>query len=162
MRRPLPLTREYRRVRLRPASASDASALSELALRSKAYWGYDQGFLDACRAELTIDPTRVEVLRLTIAEEDGAPIGFYSLDGEPPEGELGHLFVEPDRVRQGVGRRLWDHMVGVAAAQGFDVIRIGSDPGAKPFYESMGARQVGTTPSGSIPGRTLPLLKFWL
>jgi hypothetical protein len=41
------------------ASESDASLLTELALRSKSYWGYDPEFLEACRAELTIEPEYV-------------------------------------------------------------------------------------------------------
>ena len=31
---------------LRPARPGEAAALSDLALRSKAHWGYDQAFLD--------------------------------------------------------------------------------------------------------------------
>jgi GNAT superfamily N-acetyltransferase len=147
-------------VLLRPADAHEASALSKLALRSKGYWGYPASFLDACRAELTIDPDDVGRLRLVLAEDAGATLGFYSLTGEPPEGELGHLFVEPSWIRRGVGRRLWEHMQRSAGALGFRVVRIEADPGAVAFYEAMGARQVGAVPSGSIPGRALPLLVF--
>jgi hypothetical protein len=42
--------------RIRPAEPVDAAALSELALSSKAVWGYDAAFLAACRAELTVRP----------------------------------------------------------------------------------------------------------
>ena len=33
---------------------------------------------------------------------------------------------------------------------------------AVPFYEHFGARQIGEEPSGSIPGRVLPLLELSL
>ena len=34
--------------------------MSDLALRSKAHWGYDASFLAACRVELSLRPTDVE------------------------------------------------------------------------------------------------------
>jgi hypothetical protein len=37
-------------LRLRPGHEEEAGLLSELALRSKGYWGYDQDFLDAMGA----------------------------------------------------------------------------------------------------------------
>ena len=49
----------------------EARLLSELALRSKGHWGYDQAFLDACRAELTLAPEDLERQRITVAERNG-------------------------------------------------------------------------------------------
>lgn len=45
-----------RDVVLRPAEPDEATAISALAQRSKAHWGYGQEFLVACRDDLTIDP----------------------------------------------------------------------------------------------------------
>ena len=39
---------------LRPARPEEAPALTELCLRSKAVWGYDAAFMQACRRELTM------------------------------------------------------------------------------------------------------------
>ncbi|MGH8981823.1 MAG: GNAT family N-acetyltransferase [Acidimicrobiales bacterium] len=145
---------------LRPATPDEATELSELALRSKAVWGYDDAFLEACRAELTLDAARLDELRIVVAEADGEVVGFYSLIGVPPDGELGHLFVEPEWIGRGLGRALWTHMSTTAAALSFARVRIESDPGASSFYESMGARRVGRVPSGSVEGRWLPLLEY--
>ena len=41
---------------LRPARPDEADLLTELCLRSKAVWGYDDAFMRACRAELTLSP----------------------------------------------------------------------------------------------------------
>ena len=84
-----------------------------MALRSKGYWGYDQEFLDACRAELTFRPEDV------------------------------------------VTRR-------IAREAGYTSLLIEADPNAVGFYEAMGADRIGEVPSGSLPGRTLPLLVFRL
>ncbi|WP_459166093.1 hypothetical protein [Bounagaea algeriensis] len=63
--------------------------MTELAIRSKGYWGYDQAFLEACRDELTLHPEELEARRGVIADSGGEPVGFHSLEGQPPEGELG-------------------------------------------------------------------------
>ncbi|WP_380279492.1 GNAT family N-acetyltransferase [Kitasatospora purpeofusca] len=143
---------------IRPARPSEAAALSALALRSKAHWGYDAAFIEACRAELTLDPDRIGPDRTAVAEEDGRVLGFVTLAGAPPEGELGMLFVEPAVIGRGVGRRLMGHLRAEAAALGFERITVDADPNAEPFYLAMGAVRTGTTPSGSVPGRELPLL----
>jgi GNAT superfamily N-acetyltransferase len=147
-------------LRVRAGRKDEARLLSDLALRSKGHWGYDQAFLDACRAELTLTPEDVEVQRVTVAERDGHLVGFYALAGEPPEGTLEDLFVEPDHIGTGVGRTLWEHAIDTARTLGFERITLESDPGAEPFYLAMGARRCGSVPSGSIPGRSIPLLEL--
>lgn len=144
---------------LRQGHSLEAALLSDLALRSKGYWGYDPAFIEACRKELTIDPNDMESRRVTVAVEgSGPPVGLYTLEGSPPEGEVGMLFVEPDQIGTGVGRLLWDHMTSRASSLGFRSLRIEADPGAVTFYQKMGCIVVGSAPSGSIPGRHLPLL----
>jgi GNAT superfamily N-acetyltransferase len=146
-------------IRLRRARPGDAALLSELAVRSKGHWGYDQMFLDSCRAELTIRPDEVSGRRIVVAEAAGQILGFYSVDGHPPVGELGNMWVEPGWIGTGVGRRLWQHAMTTARKAGFVALRIGADPGAEGFYRAMGAQRIGVQPSGSIPGRVLPLLQ---
>ncbi|GIE98131.1 GNAT family N-acetyltransferase [Paractinoplanes rishiriensis] len=147
---------------LRPARPEEAGALSDLALRSKARWGYDEQFLNACRADLTIRPAEVSARRVVVAEAAGQLAGFYTLDGTPPEGELGNLWIEPAHMRRGLGRRLWQHAVATADGLGFTTIRIDADPNAEGFYREMGATTVGETPSTAIPGRMLPQMRFVL
>lgn len=147
-------------IRLRPAQPGEAALLTELALRSKGYWGYDQAFLDSCRAELTIAPDEVPGRCIVVAEAAGQILGFYSVDGHPPAGELGNMWVDPERIGTGVGHRLWQHAMTTARRAGFVTLRIGADPGAEGFYRAMGAQRIGVTPSGSIPGRMLPLLQI--
>jgi GNAT superfamily N-acetyltransferase len=146
-------------LQLRAGRRDEARLLTELALRSKGYWGYDQAFLDACRAELTLTPEEVERRRVTVAEVDGRVVGFYALAGEPPQGTLEDLFVEPDHIGTGVGRALWEHAMVAARTLGFECLTLEADPGAESFYLAMGAHRIGSVPSGSIPGRVLPLLE---
>jgi len=147
-------------IAIRRAMPGECEALSDLALRSKAHWGYDADFLAACRAELTVEPADVERLRVTFAEESGEIIGFYALGGGPPEGEVSFFFVEPGRIGAGIGRLLWQDCLATAARIGLSRIRIESDPFAEGFYTGMGASRVGDVQSQSIPDRRLPLLSF--
>jgi len=145
---------------IRPARPDEASSLSALALRSKAHWGYDEAFLEACREELTIRAEDLAPRRVTVLERDGALGGFYGLENAGPDGELWWLFVDPPAIGTGAGRLLFEHAVATARDLGWRTMRIESDPGAEAFYRAMGARRTGETPSQSIPGRSLPLLEF--
>lgn len=149
-----------RMTRIRPAQAHEADSLSELALRSKAHWGYDADFLEACREELTISEDYIKSAPVFVLEEDGRVAGFYGLRERVDELELLYLFVEPAAIGSGYGRRLWEHAVETAARLGFRKITIESDPYAERFYLAMGARRVGEISSSLRPGRTLPLLEF--
>ncbi|GGX76417.1 GNAT family N-acetyltransferase [Streptomyces minutiscleroticus] len=147
---------------IRDARPDEADDLTELALRSKAHWGYDEDFMAACRDELTVHPSEVEVRRTALAEQDGRVLGFTTVDGKPPEGAVGMMFVDPVAIGQGVGRKLFEHALDTARNAGFTRLTIDADPNAEPFYRAMGAVRIGATPSGSIAGRMLPLLSVTL
>ncbi|MFF5722679.1 GNAT family N-acetyltransferase [[Kitasatospora] papulosa] len=145
---------------VRRGHPEDAAALTALALRSKAHWGYDAAFMAACRDELAVRPAEMATRRTAVAERDGRILGFTMLDGEPPRGALGMMFVEPDTMGTGVGRLLFQDVVARARRLRFTLLTIDADPHAEPFYTAMGAVRVGTAPSGSVPGRMLPLLEL--
>lgn len=144
----------------RAARGDEADLLTEVALRSKGYWGYDEELLDAWRAELTFRPEDVVTRRIVVADSSSGIVGFYSIDGQPPRGELGNLWIIPERIGTGLGRRLWHHAVASATEARYTSLLIEADPNAVGFYEAMGADRIGDVPSGSVPGRTLPLLTF--
>ncbi|MFS8102424.1 GNAT family N-acetyltransferase [Lentzea alba] len=144
---------------LRRARSDEASALTELALAAKAFWGYDDDFIESCRAEMTFSPGDVAQRHIVVAEVDGEMVGFYSVDGEPPTGELGNMWVRPDQIGTGLGKVLWQHAMATAAAAGHEHLDIDSEPYAEGFYLKMGAERVGESLSGSIPGRVLPRLR---
>ncbi|MCQ4082694.1 GNAT family N-acetyltransferase [Streptomyces sp. RB6PN25] len=143
-------------VLIRPARVTEAEILSDLALRSKAHWGYDAEFLDACRDELTVVAGEVARRRATVADRDSRILGFTTLEGQPPTGVLGMMFVEPQVIGQGIGRLLFEHTIAAGRELGFAQLMIDADPNAEPFYRAMGAVRIGNVPSGSIAGRTLP------
>lgn len=133
--------------------------LSELAVRSKGVWGYSDEFLDVCRPELTLDSSDVLARRTAVAELGGTIVGFVTIDGTAPDGELGMLFVAPEAIGNGVGTALFRHAVDTAQHAGFRRLVIESDPNAEPFYRSMGAVRIGSVASAAILGRELPLME---
>ena len=69
---------------LRPARPDEAELLTELCLRSKAVWGYDDAFMRACRAELTLSPVDFATSSLQVAVEGDQVTGVVQVvvDGE--------------------------------------------------------------------------------
>ena len=149
-------------LRLRTPRIDEATALTELCLRSKAVWGYDDDFMRACRAELTLTASSMQSSLLKIAEIDGQLAGVAQVTVKGDRADLDKLFVEPARLRCGTGKTLFDWARAAARDSGAAVLMIEADPGAAEFYRRMGAVDDGTAPSGSIPGRVLPRLRLTL
>ncbi|MGH6961667.1 MAG: GNAT family N-acetyltransferase [Dongiaceae bacterium] len=149
-------------LRIRPARADEAEALTDLSLRSKTFWGYDASFLARCRAVMTVKARSIETYPHYVAELDGRIAGFYGFEAEAEGVGLDYLFVESDLVGRGVGRALWRHAVETARGLGHPALIVVSDPNAEGFYLKMGCRRIGTRPSELENGRQLPLLRLAL
>ncbi len=149
-------------MRVRAASADDAARLTDLAIRSKRHWGYDDAFIGAAMPELTVTAEHIETGHVFVVEDAGRLVGFYGLHWEPPTADLTWMFIEPDAIGRGYGRVLWDHAVRTARSLGYEEIVIESDPFAEGFYAGMGAVREGGSPSRLIPGRVLPFLRYRL
>ena len=149
-------------IALRAAHPDEAGDLTELCLRSKAHWGYDDAFMAACRRELTVSQQVIAGSLLQVATVGGTPAAVAELGEEDGVWFLDKLFVDPPFMGLGLGRQLLAWAMKTAAAQGASSLEIAADPDAVPFYEHFGARQIGEEPSGSIPGRVLPLLELSL
>jgi len=145
---------------MRPARCDEIAALSDLAFRSKAYWGYDDAFMEACRGELTVHEADLERFHVFLLEREHAISGFGAVAPGEPEAELWWLFVDPASIGSGAGRTLWQHAVALARSLGVRTLRIESDPNAEGFYLAMGAVRIGEAPSQSIAGRSIPVLEF--
>jgi len=147
---------------LRPARADEAPLLTDLCLQSKAVWGYDEAFMRACRAELTLTPADLAATSLQVAVEGDQVIGVVQVAVDGEAADLAKLFIAPSALRGGTGRKLFDWAVAAARERGARWMWIEADPDAAAFYRRMGAIDDGVVPSGSIPGRVLPRLKLQL
>jgi GNAT superfamily N-acetyltransferase len=143
---------------IRRATGSDAARLTDLALRSKAVWGYDAAFMDACRVELTISAQSIRRRPTFLLEYRERLAGFYQLRLSGPSAEVAQFFIAPEAMRSGLGRRLWSHLERTARSAGAHRLEVDSDPNAEGFYLAMGMLRRGEAPSGSIAERLLPHL----
>jgi GNAT superfamily N-acetyltransferase len=150
---------------VRLARLEEASALTELCVRSKASWGYDEAFMALARAVLAVNPRQIAAGDVWVAmAADGSVAGMVALgpSPEPDTIDLDKLFVEPGRIRTGVGRALVAHAIGEARRRGAKRLTILADPHAAGFYERNGARLICEAPSDAIPGRCVPLYEVKL
>ena len=143
---------------IRAPDVSELPALSELCMRSKAVWGYDADFMAACLKELTFVPGDLVSSRIAVAARGESVLGVAQVRMVGRDADLQKLFVEPSALRGGVGKALFDWAIEAAREMGASRMIIEADPDAAPFYRSLGARDAGFAPSGSIAGRMLPKL----
>jgi GNAT superfamily N-acetyltransferase len=137
--------------------------LTELCLRSKALWGYDNEFMQACRGELTLTASMMRSSScFQVAEIDGHVIGVAQVTVKAELAKLDKVFVEPTRLRSGAGKALFEWAANVARRAGALTMVVEADPNAAGFYRRMGAIDDGTARSGLIPGRLLPKLQLRL
>lgn len=145
---------------IRRARLDEAASLTDLALRSKAHWGYDADFMARAVPELTVPPAAMTDHEVWVLENATVGVvGFHRvIPGDPAV--LEDLWLEPHAIGRGLGRILWRHAAGVARAGGAKAMEFDAEPYALGFYERMGAVQIGATPSRIIPGRVLPRMRL--
>lgn len=146
---------------VRRGHPSEASELTALVFASKQSNGYDDAFMASCAEELRISEEDLRKGDIWVAVVAGKPAACARLQSTDTSrlAEVSSFFVHPDFKRQGVGRHLWTHLLETARADQITRLHLDADPEAVPFYEAMGFYVVGQTPSGSIPGRFLPLME---
>ena len=144
---------------IRRATLDEAPLLNALTGRSALYWGYEPEFLDWEPQALLVTPDFIARSPVYVLEEAGRVVGYYGLDGEPPEMIFDKLFVEPDLIGTGRGKLLWRHAVATARDLGARVLTFAADPNAAPFYRAMGAEWVREEPT-SRPGWALQMFRF--
>lgn len=149
-------------VKLRPLLRNELALASQLCLRSKGYWGYDEAFLDACKLELTLTEAHLKIDPIIVAEDDRGMAGLAHVSGDEAGCYLDKLFVDTDRIGQGVGRVLFEWSTKAARGLRASELIVEADPGAAPVYEKMGCIPTGQAASGSVGGRVLPRFVYRL
>ncbi len=145
-------------------SPSQHAAINALILRSKAHWGYDAAMMAIMERVLRLDRDAAGAGRAVTAWTGDNPVGVVQIS-EPYEDDRGRaiglelLFIAPEAIGTGLGRRLYDWALDQARTADAARMDILSDPFARPFYAAMGATYVEDRPSDAVPGRMLPWLE---
>jgi GNAT superfamily N-acetyltransferase len=143
-------------VAIRLACPSDAEALTGLALRAKASWGYDAEFMELCREELTVTPEKMNAWTIWVAECNGRLAGMIALNVRGQQAELEDFMVEPEFHGRGIGRALMGALFKECSTRRVRSVGLDADQNAEAIYRKFGFTRIGFSPSRSIPGRSLP------
>lgn len=142
---------------IRKALPKEADHLSNLALQSKAFWGYNQVFMRKCIPLLTISQDTLNKSHIYVLEARNKIVGFYQLEVlENNLVDLDKLFVDPNSIKRGYGSKLLKHAIKKAKGLGFSQLLIESDPNAREFYEQHGAEFKYNSKSPIDSSRLLP------
>jgi len=159
---------------IRHAKKSQAEILTKISFKSKGYWGYPRKYFNRWSDELTItsDYIRKNDVFVFENENNGETIGYYSIVELEDDIEvsgikinkgfwLEHMFIEPEFIGKGIGRRMFDHLRERCDARGINELGILADPNSRGFYEKMGCKYQREYPS-TIENRTTPFLLLQL
>ena len=143
-----------------PADFKDAKTISEVALKSKAYWGYTNEQLESWIDELTITSEYISKNSSYVYKLNENIVGFYIIEMlNMTTISLEFLFVLPEFIGKGIGHQLISHAIEKARnLKGF-VLNTLSDPNAESFYAKYGFKTISHHES-SIPDRFLPEMEL--
>lgn len=142
------------------AEPNDAERLHAIAVAAKAHWGFDAEWMAEWAMRVRITPAYLAGSLAFVATESGVVAGWYALLPRPPAALLDHLWVAPEQIGSGLGRRLFEHALGQARALGAARLELEAEPNAVGFYQHMGAVVTGSIVSEM--GRTIPLMEIEL
>lgn len=145
---------------IRYAQPYDSLALTDLAARSEAHWGYDAAFMANFRERYRITEEFIARNTVLVAEAEGRLLGFYALVQEEAGIALEYMYLEPSCIGKGLGRALWDHMTTFCREHRIPEIHLICGPQPKAFYLNMGAVEVGEVDSLVTPGRKVAKLVY--
>ncbi len=85
-----------------------------------------------------------------VAEVAGRPVGFSA--GDPRDGTIWALFVDPEGEGQGLGARLLDKACADLKASGFHTVWLSTDPDTRAarLYRKLGWSDQGLLPDGEV------------
>jgi len=150
-------------LKIRPALPEEADVLSRIAFSAKAYWGYPEKWMEIWKPQLTFSPEYFEANESWAAEWDDIPIAFYTIQEKDSKAWIENLWVLPEWIGEGIGRRLFLHALSRSRLNGYLILQLEADPNALGFYEKMGMRKIGES-LYEVEGQTriLPLMEIKL
>lgn len=148
-------------IEIRTAELQDIEAINHLLRLSKAYWGYDEAFINKFMEKLCITPNHFGKTTILLFYVNGEIAGFYNfLVNEDKTLELDNFFLHPKYIGKGFGKKLWDACCNTAKEFGRNEFIIWSDPHAENFYIKMGCEKIGARASPVMPNRYPPILRY--
>lgn len=142
-------------VTIRTAVPADLDAIRAVFRRASLSNDGDRAALLA-HPDVLVWPDAIAEERTRVAVEPGGAIaGFASTVEVDGRLELEDLFVDPDRMRRQVARRLVEDAVDQARGRGADCLEVEANPHAMAFYTAAGFVPYGVTQTRFGPAERL-------
>ena len=146
---------------IRRVNPKEADTLTHIALSAKRHWGYPERWMEIWTPQLTFDVRYFEEKESWAADIDNNLVGFYTLQGEDEIAWIENLWVLPEYIGQGIGKKLFLDATSRARQMGYRTLQLEADPNAVGFYEKMGMSKIGEQHS-EVEGqpRVLPIMEI--
>ncbi len=152
------------------ATSKDSGLLTEISFSSKKYWGYPPGYFEIWKDELTITGEYIDQNFVQLVESKGQVVGYYSVVSLEEDHQLTnftmrkglwleHVFIRPEFIGQGFGKRLMQHLLDVSMDRQWKELKILADPHSTGFYKKLGAKYIKEIQS-NISGRTVSYFEW--
>ena len=147
---------------IRRAKPTDAETLTAIAHAAKRHWHYPEEWITRWLPDLTITAEFIDTNEVYVAIIDDAIVGCCALVVSPGLAEIEHMWIRPEQMGAGVGRRLFEHARTRAKELNITAVELSADPYAEGFYERMGAKRIGDVPAGmqGDAARVLPRMRI--
>ncbi len=144
-------------MKFRIADIDDLETLNTISVKSKAYWGYPESWIEKWLDELTLDEHKFSNQNILVVENENRLIGYSSIVENSENYEILHLWILPAYIGKGLGKKLLEKTIRKFVIKDKEII-VEADPNAEPFYQSQGF--VTYDRVESFPkGRFLPLMR---
>ena len=138
---------------IRLARIDEQTALESLQRRASLNNPGDRDALLANPDAIALPIEQLATECVFVAERDGVLAGFAAVLPRPDGGaELDALFVEPHLWKQGIGRRLVEHVAEVARGRSAPFLHVIGNPHAERFYVCCGFKVTGIVDTQFGPG----------
>lgn len=139
------------------ATREDNEKLNTIAYEAKSHWGYPEDWMRMWKDDLLISKEYIEgnyVYKLLYGNEI---IAFIAIEEDADCFQITHLWVSPEYMGKGVGKKLLNEVVLKVVKPGVQII-VESDPNAEEFYKKQGFVTFDRRES-TPQGRFLPLMR---
>ena len=141
----------------RLAQTDDLEILNSISVRSKNHWNYPESWMEQWKDDLILDDQKLKEQNVLLVEIDKKIIGFCSVVENIENCEVLHLWVIPEHIGKGIGKKLLAETIKRFVYHAKPII-VEADPNAEPFYQSQGFTTFDKVES-FLKGRFLPVMR---
>jgi GNAT superfamily N-acetyltransferase len=141
-------------VRIIPARRESLAWINDLIVRSKSSaWTWPAGYLERALPLHKIEPSYLRSNHcFELLDVNDQLAAFLAVAIHDARVVLDNLWVRPDLIGKGVGRRACEHVCQLAHEYGWTDVWVIPDPPAVGFYKKMGFADTGERVPSRVPG----------